>query len=177
MVLKPEERQMLEVTFENLIESALEQPRVCVHRDFHSRNLMHCSPPTPGVLDFQDAVAGPVTYDLVSLLRDCYIAWPADRVEQWVWGYFELGVQTGVLRREHKSAFQGWFDLMGVQRHLKAAGIFARLYRRDHKGGYLQDIPRTLGYIVNLASQREAIRNLARFLVERVLPALAAPDS
>lgn len=156
-----------------LAASALEQPRACVHRDFHSRNLMITTSPSPGILDFQDAVEGPVTYDLVSLLRDCYISWPRRRVEEWAWGYFGLAVQSGILRQGHEGDFLRWFDLMGIQRHLKASGIFARLYRRDGKPGYLADIPRTLGYILEVAPAYSSLEGLTHLIQERVLPALA----
>ncbi len=155
-----------------LVANALEQPQVCVHRDYHSRNLMVVPGHNPGVLDFQDAVLGPVTYDLVSLLRDCYIAWPRARVEAWALGYFDLAVQSGVLEQGHEARFLRWFDLMGVQRHLKAAGIFARLHRRDGKPGYLGDIPRTLGYVVEVAAGYPELAGLGRLLSERVIPAL-----
>jgi aminoglycoside/choline kinase family phosphotransferase len=148
--LTTEEHRMLDEVFELLVGNALEQPRVCVLRDFHSRNLMVTATHNPGILDFQDAVIGPVTYDLVSLLKDCYIRWPRERVEAWVAGYFQLALQSGVLPEQHERQFLRWFDLMGVQRHLKAAGIFARLKVRDGKGGYLGDIPRTLGYVVEM---------------------------
>lgn len=160
-----------------LTASALEQPRVCVHRDFHSRNLMITASPSPGILDFQDAVAGPVTYDLVSLLRDCYIAWPRDRVEEWAWGYFGLAVQSGILRPEQEADFLRWFDLMGVQRHLKASGIFARLLIRDGKPGYLGNIPRTLGYVLEVAPAYAPLRGLAELIAGRVLPALSQATS
>lgn len=139
----------LDACFRLLANSALLQPQVCVHRDFHSRNLMVCARHNPGILDFQDAVIGPVTYDLVSLLRDCYISWPRKRIEDWVAGYYELALQSGILRAEQGNEvdFLRWFDWMGVQRHLKAAGIFARLNHRDGKPGYLADVPRTLGYV------------------------------
>jgi aminoglycoside/choline kinase family phosphotransferase len=168
------ENDMLDRTFEHLARAALEQPRVCVHRDYHSRNLMVTTRNNPGVLDFQDAVVGPVTYDLVSLLRDCYIAWPRDRVEQWALGYHELAVQSGILREENEARFLRWFDLMGVQRHLKAAGIFARLNHRDGKPGYLKDIPRTLGYIVEVGEGYPELSGLRDFLQRTVLPALEA---
>jgi aminoglycoside/choline kinase family phosphotransferase len=166
------DQAMLDRTFEFLTGSALEQPRVCVHRDYHSRNLMYLQRHNPGILDFQDAVFGPVTYDLVSLLRDCYISWPQDRVEAWAMGYFELAVQSGVLRKEHEERFLRWFDLMGVQRHLKASGIFARLNQRDGKSGYLPDIPRTLGHIVALAGRYPEIDELIGMIRSRVLPQL-----
>lgn len=166
------EQQMLDEVFELLVVNALEQPQVFVHRDFHSRNLLVTPAPNPGILDFQDAVAGPVTYDLASLLKDCYISWPREQVREWVFGYYELALQSGVLRSEHEDSFLRWFDLMGVQRHLKAAGIFARLNIRDHKPGYLQDIPRTLGYIVDLVPEYPELGPLAELVSVRVLPAL-----
>ena len=160
------ERRMLEETFELLIASALEQPVVCVHRDYHSRNLMVVDERNPGIIDFQDAVAGPITYDLVSLLRDCYIRWPGERVDAWVRGFFE---RTGL---SDLPRFRRWFDRMGVQRHLKAAGIFARLNHRDGKPGYLADIPRTLGYIVEVAKSDAALGPLATLIARHVLPRL-----
>jgi aminoglycoside/choline kinase family phosphotransferase len=166
------EQAMLDETFSLLADSALEQPQVCVHRDYHSRNLMVTPRHNPGILDFQDAVIGPVTYDLVSLLRDCYISWPRERVEAWVAGYFDLALQSGVLRHEHEAEFLGWFDLMGVQRHLKASGIFARLNQRDGKPGYLDDIPRTLGYILDLAGDYPQLEGLGELLASNVMPAL-----
>ena len=164
----------LDRAFAALTENALAQPRVCVHRDYHSRNLMVSSPPTPGILDFQDAVVGPVTYDLASLLKDCYIRWPRQRVENWAMGYFELAVQSGVLDGSTEGRFLHWLDLMGAQRHLKAAGIFARLWLRDGKAGYLEDIPRTLGYVVEAADRRPELEDLAGLVADRVLPAVAA---
>lgn len=166
------EQAMLDRTFTALADSALQQPQVCVHRDYHSRNLMVTASHNPGILDFQDAVIGPVTYDLASLLRDCYISWPREQVEGWVRGYFELALQSGVLRAEHEAQFLAWFDLMGVQRHLKASGIFARLNRRDGKPGYLGDIPRTLGYITPLAERYPLLAGLGELLQSKVLPAL-----
>jgi aminoglycoside/choline kinase family phosphotransferase len=170
--LSASEQQMLDEAFEMLIENALEQPRVCVHRDYHSRNLMVTPSHNPGILDFQDAVLGPVTYDLVSLLRDCYIRWPQPQVKAWALGYYELAVQSGVLREAHEDRFLCWFDLMGVQRHLKASGIFARLNQRDGKPGYLKDIPRTLGYILDLSEAYPELTGLGKMLQERVLPRL-----
>lgn len=156
-----------------LVESALEQPSRCVHRDFHSRNLMVTDPPSPGVLDFQDAVVGPVTYDLVSLLRDCYIAWEPGRVEDWALGYLDLASRSGVVADLAPGRFLRWFDLMGVQRHLKACGIFARLNLRDDKPQYLGDIPRTLGYVRAVAERYPQLDGLSRLIRERVDPALS----
>jgi len=166
----------LDHAFVLLTASALEQPQVCVHRDYHSRNLMVVEGHNPGILDFQDAVLGPLTYDLVSLLRDCYIAWPRARVEEWALGFHDLALQSGVLRDEDEERFLRWFDLMGVQRHLKAAGIFARLNIRDTKPGYLADIPRTLGYVREVSSRYPELRDLHGLLEELVLPALIARD-
>jgi aminoglycoside/choline kinase family phosphotransferase len=170
--LSPEEAGDLDAAFASLVASALEQPQVFVHRDFHSRNLLVTSPPSPGILDFQDAVLGPVTYDLVSLLRDCYVAWPDERVVHWAQGYFDLATQSGVLRDVDEASFMRWFDLLGIQRHLKASGIFARLMLRDGKPGYLKDIPRTLDYVVRVGSRYPELTGLARLVSERVLPAL-----
>ncbi|MGB7932290.1 MAG: phosphotransferase, partial [Gammaproteobacteria bacterium] len=172
----PSESQfvMFEQAFARLAENALTQPQVCVHRDYHSRNLMATRRNNPGILDFQDAVIGPVTYDLVSLLRDCYIAWPRACVEAWALGYQELALQCGILREEHvdPAQFLRWFDLMGVQRHLKAAGIFARLSHRDGKPGYLNDIPRTLGYVIDVARRHGEIAGLGEFIESEVMPRL-----
>ena len=165
--LGPSEQQVLDRAFYLLADSALAQPRAAVHRDFHSRNLM-VAPHNPGILDFQDAVYGPVTYDLVSLLRDCYISWPRQRVEGWALGYHDLALESGILRARDEERFLRWFDWMGVQRHLKASGIFARLNHRDGKSGYLKDIPRTVGYIREVAARYRELGDLATLLAERV---------
>lgn len=154
-----------------LVENALQQPCVFVHRDYHSRNLMVTDTNNPGILDFQDAVEGPLTYDLVSLLKDCYIRWPEERVRAWALGYFstlDAAVHDGMDADEFMRAF----ELMGVQRHLKAAGIFARLCHRDGKAAYLLDVPRTLSYVVEVAPRHPALKFLARLIAERVLPRL-----
>lgn len=156
-----------------LIESALAQPRVFVHRDYHSRNLM-VSPPTPGILDFQDAVAGPLTYDAVSLLRDCYVRWPTAQVENWRDEYFQKLVTAGLQQAGDAKPFKRAFDLMGVQRHLKAAGIFARLWLRDGKPRYLDDIPNTLSYIAEVGADYPETGALAHWVNEVVLPAYEA---
>ena len=167
-----EQQAVLDGAFALLVASALEQPRVCVHRDYHSRNLLvHTH--NPGILDFQDAVIGPVTYDLVSLLRDCYIAWPQEQVYDWVRGYHAGLYRQIVIAEEDEARFQRWFDLMGVQRHLKAAGIFARLNIRDGKPGYLQDIPRTLGYVMAVSRRYPELREF-HDLLARLTPLPAA---
>ncbi len=154
-----------------LIISALEQPAVCVHRDYHSRNLMVTGTGNPGVLDFQDAVIGPITYDLVSLLRDCYISWPDSQVEKWLHSYYQRLVDAEKVEVGFEQFFQ-WFDLMGVQRHLKAIGIFSRLKLRDGKEGYLADIPRTLDYIRAVCRRRNNLSDLGLLIEEEVMPAL-----
>ncbi|MGZ8213124.1 MAG: aminoglycoside phosphotransferase family protein [Methylosarcina sp.] len=154
---------------ELLVGSALAQPRVCVHRDFHSRNLMALESDSPGVLDFQDAVIGPIIYDLVSLLRDCYIAWPDAKIELWLAGYYRRLLQHNLLDCS-LDQFKRWFDLMGMQRHLKAIGIFSRLKLRDGKHGYIKDIPRTLNYVLEQARVYPELAEFSRFLQNRVLP-------
>lgn len=168
------EQAMLDRAFDRLVRNALAQPRVLVHRDYHSRNLLRTGGNNPGIIDYQDAVFGPVSYDLVSLLRDCYIAWPSERVGHWVELYNRHAMEAGILTAEDVLKMPRWFDLMGVQRHLKAAGIFARLFHRDSKPGYLADIPRTLGYILVVAQKQPELRGLAAFIEARVMPRLEA---
>lgn len=154
-----------------LVSSALSQRRVFVHRDYHSRNLMVTESGNPGILDFQDAVEGPLTYDLVSLLKDCYVKWPEEFIEDRALDFYERLPRQQ--RNELNSReFMRAFDLMGVQRHLKAAGIFARLLHRDGKAGYLKDVPRTLSYIVDIAPQYVELAFLAGLINDRVMPAL-----
>jgi aminoglycoside/choline kinase family phosphotransferase len=174
LALAVAERKELDDVFDRLVANALRQPRVFVHRDYHSRNLMVCERDNPGILDFQDAVQGPLTYDLASLLRDCYIAWPPETVDAWALDYREKAAAEGLDVGRDGDGFLRWFDLMGVQRHLKASGIFARLWHRDGKPGYLPDVPRTLQYIQLAARRQPDLEGLAQVLQERVLPALAA---
>jgi len=143
------QRAVLEKVFDVLIQNALSQPQVYVHRDYHSRNLMVNSGQAdkPGVIDFQDAVIGAVTYDLASLLKDCYIDWPREKLESWVESFRLKAESFGIIKNISKKQFLRWFDLMGLQRHLKVAGIFSRLKHRDGKTGYLKDIPRTMDYV------------------------------
>jgi len=172
--LDPQLSATLESAAAVLVENALAQPRVFVHRDYHSRNLMVCGESNPGIVDFQDAMHGPLTYDLVSLLRDCYVAWPQDRVLGWVRDYRTAAAAAGLETGGDESQYLRWFDLMGVQRHLKAAGIFARLWHRDGKPGYLPDVPRTLGYVVEACARHDDLAALGELVRERVLPAMRA---
>lgn len=160
-------------TKELLIDSALAQPNTYVHRDYHSRNLMFDGSNEPGVLDFQDAVQGPLTYDAVSLLRDCYIAWPSEQVLEWQKFYFYELCTVGICQKSDWKSFIKAMDLMGVQRHLKAAGIFARLYLRDGKDGYLADIPQTLQYIISVGAQYPELKALTKWVEDKVLPSFA----
>jgi aminoglycoside/choline kinase family phosphotransferase len=171
LTLSDRQQAMLDRTFALLADHALDQPRVFVHRDYHSRNLM-VSRPNPGILDYQDAVYGPLTYDLVSLLRDCYIAWPPNLVEVLLTDFYKEAAELPQMRGIGFGRFLSWFDLMGVQRHLKASGIFARLNHRDGKPGYLQDIPRTLNYILMVAGDYPPLDGLAELIAEEVMPRL-----
>ena len=158
----------IEQTFRYLRDMALEQPRCFVHRDYHSRNLMVCRDQNPGIMDFQDAVFGPVTYDLVSLLKDCYIKWSKQDTDAWVRHFFTMAGPDGT----DLTTFIQWFDLMGVQRQLKASGIFARLYHRDRKAGFLRDIPRTLSYILDLEGDYPQLQVLIDLIRREVMPVL-----
>jgi len=156
-----------------LIESALSQPQVSVHRDYHSRNLMLLDDGQLGTIDFQDAVQGPVTYDLVSLLRDCYVDWPDEQVRFWVEAFRQRLRQDG-LNVVEQGLFQQQFDLMGMQRHIKVLGIFSRLWLRDGKEGYLDDLPRTLSYLYRASARYEELDTFTRWLEKRVIPAFVA---
>lgn len=154
-----------------LIDNALQQPKVFVHRDYHSRNLMVTEEDKPGILDFQDAVEGPLTYDLVSLLKDCYISWPEEQTRNWALQFYDA-LEASTKEQMDEKQFICHFDLMGTQRHLKASGIFARLLHRDDKSGYMKDVPRTLGYILALEKHYEELGFLIDLINERCLPAL-----
>ncbi len=160
----PAEREMLERLFEVLAVTALAQPQVLVHRDYHSRNLLRTASANPGILDFQDAVHGALTYDVVSLLKDCYIAWPAARIEGWLEQWRELLLESGFALEASGPELRRWFDLMGLQRHIKVLGIFARLYYRDGKSRYLDDLPRVLAYTRAAAARWPETEGFARSL-------------
>ena len=155
------DKETLSQVKEKLTASALEQPQVFVHRDYHSRNLMVTKDNNPGVIDFQDAVIGPLTYDLVSLYRDCYIAWSDEKIYAWLDDFLKQRQERGEVDDFDHRQFYQWFDWMGVQRHMKAVGIFSRLLLRDGKEGYLKDIPRTLGYLITISERYEELKPLA----------------
>lgn len=165
-----DERAMLANVYAYLSSRALEQPVAFVHRDYHCRNLMVVTDNPPGVIDFQDAVIGPVTYDLVSLYKDCYYRFDRADVERAVENFHRGLVAEGVVDAE--APVLEWFDLMGVQRHLKCAGIFSRLNLRDGKPGYLKDIPLVIDYLCEAAEMYPALAELSDFLKAQVVPAL-----
>jgi len=166
--LNPKELAQLQTGFERLVDAALAQTQVTVHRDWHSRNLMVLEQGfEPGVLDFQDAVHGPLTYDLVSLLRDAYITWDDERVLDWAIRYWEQARQAGISVPEDFGVFWRDFEWMGIQRHLKVLGIFARLHLRDGKARYLADLPRVLDYVTKAVHRYDALAPLAR-IIDRV---------
>lgn len=172
LTLADAENQVMADAFEFLIAEALMQPAVFVHRDFHSRNLMVLTERNPGVIDFQDALRGPIGYDLVSLLKDCYIGWPRERVESWVSGYRNLLRSRGGPGGRDDKEFLRWFDLIGLQRHIKVLGIFARLWYRDGKAGYLRDLPLTLEYVRDTSRRYSELAAFSELLERRIAPGL-----
>jgi aminoglycoside/choline kinase family phosphotransferase len=159
--------QFLKTTFNHLISSALEQPQVVVHRDYHSRNLMHTVENSPGIIDFQDAVIGAISYDLVSLLRDCYISWPEDKINEWIQYYLSTAQQQGLLPNISIEQFTQWFDWMGLQRHIKVLGIFCRLNYRDGKANYMNNLPLTLAYVRKTSAKYPEFSELNSFLQQQ----------
>ena len=156
----------LDKIFDLLLANNLAQPQVYVHRDYHSRNLMVLPKGNPGILDFQDAVYGPITYDLVSLLRDAYVQWDEEIVLDWTIRYWEHARRAGLPVNPDIDAFYRDFEWMGLQRHLKVLGIFARLYHRDGKDGYLKDMPLVMEYTRKVAHRYKELAPLVRLLDE-----------
>jgi len=165
VALAPAQRAALDNAFRALLASNLAEPRVFVHRDYHSRNLM-VTEPNPGVLDFQDAVYGPVSYDLVSLLKDAYVVWEEERVLDLAIRYWERARKAGLPVAPAFDEFYRAFEWMGAQRHVKVLGIFARLYHRDGKDRYLADLPRVMAYLRAVCTRYSALAPLARLLDE-----------
>lgn len=160
-----EQQAVLASTFRAILDNNLAQPRVYVHRDWHSRNLM-VTEPNPGVLDFQDAVYGPITYDLVSIYKDAYIKWEEERVLDWTIRYWQAARKAGLPVPADFADFYRDFEWMGVQRHIKVLGIFARLYHRDGKEGYLKDMPLVMHYLRKTCERYNALAPFLRFLDE-----------
>ena len=160
----------LDHVYDLLVENALLQPQVFMYRDFHAGNLMLLPDGKVGLLDFQDALIGPLTYDLASLLRDCYVDWPATDVSKWALFYYDLLQQQGELQDVSAIQFLRWFDWMGIQRHLKALLTFARKTVRDKEARYLAFVPRTLNYIVTVSRKYDELLPMTRFYSDQVLP-------
>lgn len=171
--LDDKQNAALESVFQRILRNNLAQPRVYVHRDYHSRNLM-LSSPNPGILDFQDAVYGPITYDLASLFKDAYIRWEEAEVLDWLIRYWETARRAKLPVRDDFSEFYRDYEWMGVQRHLKILGIFARLYHRDGKDGYLKDLPLVMDYLRRACARYIDLKPLLRLLdqMEKKNPAV-----
>jgi N-acetylmuramate 1-kinase len=177
LTLSSAEQELLAQACEFLICEALAQPVVFVHRDYHSRNLLVLDRRNPGIVDFQDALRGPVGYDLVSLLKDCYIAWPRERVVGWLRAFRARLQAQGGKPAGSEGEFLRWFDLIGAQRHIKVLGIFCRLWYRDGKPGYLPDLPRTLDYLREACARYAELAPLGRFIEQRVAAQLPAANA
>jgi aminoglycoside/choline kinase family phosphotransferase len=169
-----DERATIAAAFDWLCDQALAQPLVLVHRDYHSRNLLVRPEGNPGIVDFQDAVLGPISYDLVSLLKDCYVVWPRARLLAWLDRYRAGAAAAGLPVGTDRAEFLRWFDRMGLQRHLKVLGIFSRLWHRDSKPGYLGDLPRVLDYTLAVTAAEPELSDFDAWLRREVVPAFAA---
>lgn len=167
VTLSDDQKNTLSKVFDTLLANNLAQAQVYVHRDYHSRNLMVLGSGNPGIIDFQDAVYGPITYDLVSLLRDAYIQWDEEMVLDWVIRYWERAKRAGLQVPPDIDTFYRDFEFMGLQRHLKVLGIFARLYHRDGKDAYLKDMPLVMEYTLKAARRYSALIPLVR-LIEKL---------
>ncbi|MEZ5536748.1 MAG: phosphotransferase [Thiolinea sp.] len=157
-------------TFEQISHEVRRQPVTFVHRDYHSRNLMLLPEGRLGVIDYQDAVLGPMTYDLVSLLRDCYVVWPEQRVTRWALNFHKQAISAGNIPPVDERSFLRWFDLTGLQRHLKVLGIFCRLNHRDGKSGYLNDLPLVLSYVLTIGARHPETVALVEWMRSMGIP-------
>jgi aminoglycoside/choline kinase family phosphotransferase len=175
LTLNEQEHLMLQKHFQLLADTALQQPQAGMHRDYHARNLMLQQDGSLAVIDFQDVVTGPVTYDAVSLLKDCYVKWPLEFVQSLGQEFYHNLKATHELPAEVSAEqFQLWFDWMGLQRHIKVCGIFCRLYHRDGKSGYLADLPRVFEYVLEVTQLYPELQELDLWLKNKVQPALEA---
>lgn len=176
LTLSQQEQSMLHTCFDKLIQCALAQPQVVVHRDFHSRNILVLGNGSLATIDFQDAVIGPITYDLVSLLKDCYVVWDEPRVRRWALSYATMVQAADMAKYQSESQFLKDFDWMGLQRHIKVLGIFARLHIRDGKSRYLSDLPTVLKYVVSACERYPELSDFTQFLMARVQPRVDEMD-
>ncbi len=174
--LNNSEQLILNNVIKLLLQSATEQPQCCVHRDYHSRNLMVLSDQRVGILDFQDAVWGPMSYDIISLLRDCYISWPVEQVNRWALTFYEQRRAAGALQKYSAEQFMRWFDLMGMQRHMKCLFIFSRKFHRDGTRNYLSYLPRTLNYLTTVSANYPEFKSFHAWLSEEITPRLHAAE-
>jgi aminoglycoside/choline kinase family phosphotransferase len=158
---------VIENAFRLIANAADEQPRRFMHRDYHSRNLLLADIDNPAIIDFQGAMRGPITYDLASLLRDCYVAWPGERVAAWAEGYRQRLAAAGIVNVD-AARFRRWFDLIGMQRHIKVLGIFCRLWYRDGKPGYLADLPLVLDYVLSVGRLHPPLADFCTLLQRAV---------
>lgn len=164
--LNDSQEQLINKVFNDLTKVISHFPTGFVHRDYHSRNLMKTENNNPGIIDYQDAVSGPLCYDLVSLLRDCYVLWPQSKVREWALLYKNLAVKQGLMETMKDHEFLRQMDLMGLQRHIKVLGIFSRLKHRDHKPHYLDDLPLTLSYVLEIGKHHPETQPLVKLLDE-----------
>lgn len=171
VTLSDKQQAKLEEVFQRILANNLAQPCVYVHRDYHSRNLMQVEQNNPGILDFQDAVYGPITYDLASLFKDAYIKWDEEQVMDWLIRYWEYARKAGLPVRPDFGEFYRDYEWMGVQRHIKVLGIFARLYHRDGKSGYLKDMPLVFEYLYKACARYVDLKPL-QVLLEELHPEL-----
>ena len=166
VTLSARQQAKLEEVFARILANNLAQPGVYVHRDYHSRNLMRTEENNPGVLDFQDAVFGPITYDLASLFKDAYVRWEEEEIMDWIIRYWEKARKAGLPVRDDFGEFYRDYEMMGVQRHIKVLGIFARLYHRDGKDGYLKDMPLVMDYLRRACERYIDLKPLLVLLME-----------
>jgi aminoglycoside/choline kinase family phosphotransferase len=166
VTLSDKQQAKLEEVFRRILANNLAQPCVYVHRDYHSRNLMIVGENNPGIIDFQDAVYGPITYDLASLFKDAYIKWEEEEIIDWLIRYWESARKAGLPVHDDFGEFYRDYELMGVQRHIKVLGIFARLYYRDGKDGYLKDMPLVMDYLRRACERYIDLKPLLNILLE-----------
>lgn len=170
VTLSADEKNIIQHTFNRLVESALAQPQVIVHRDFHSRNLIKIAGQEElGIIDFQDAVIGADTYDLISLVRDAYVHWSSDKVEQWTEEFYAL-LPASAKENRTLAQFKQDADFMALQRHIKILGIFVRLFKRDGKAGYLKDLPLVMWYVRHIGAKYEELTPFMSLLEEKIVP-------